>query len=992
MRYIFLYLIFFFFSFFTSFISKAKDTLSLEYPSINYTTKDGLPSNETFCVFEDSRGYIWIGTDRGLVKYDGYEFKTYTTLDGLTDNVILALNEDDKGNIWYTGLNNMQLGYINPEMKFYNYKHHVDIVQLIEPFKYSTIHFNEIYFEGNDIYLVNRRYGYIIINNKGIKGVNLNRTGNLVTDLNIFHTENNNFVFSTYSSFGSSKGKYKSINVLNKRTNEVIYTLEKSIYRHLYPTLASRDSIDYIYEGIDQLVVNQSLVKHNKLNYLCSVFQISSNQFIFSVYNEIEENRILYYSNSPNVNDPKIKLKKGLRASSAIKDSRGGIWISSLRKGVLYIPNLSSKMAILDNPVEALYRVDSGLVLGTKSANYLNNIGSDFVNLMKSKLDYYDLYNIDSKFSFIGSITFNYSNSFITKEAYDAGILVKGIQNISDSLYYVWYPGYISKVIDSNIYLTSLWQKFNGALPRQTSFYCFKEDSCLFGTNVGLYTYFGDRIIDLEDEKESNIRHIEYLKDLGILVYSILGEGLVVRYKNGDKIKLTTKDGLVSNTINSIYKDSNSVLWIGTNKGVNSLKVSKNGNVSIETIVNASKNLSSPNILQIYYEDNILYLGTDVGFNIIDLKENKEKEGSQPLFIDNILVNDKLYDHLKEEIILPYDSNNITYYYLSIAFNMYGNINYRYKLKGQFDDWIYTKERKASFMNILPGEYYFELEAQDEFGQWVGLNQPHHLFIKTPFWQTWWFISGVIFIIISLIGGILFYYISNLKKERSYLENERLLSEELNESRQKALSAQLNPHFVFNSLNSIQNFILTKRTELSSDYLGMFSKLMRFVFENSKKLYVPLSDEVEALHLYLELEQVRHNHQFEYVINIEEGLNPRQVFMPSLLIQPIIENAIWHGLLHKQHGNKILEVSFKSKDELLVIEIKDNGVGRKKSIPKPKFIKKQKSSGVELTKQRLDLLSQSTGLKTSFEIIDLYDSHHTPNGTSVKISIPLNLS
>ena len=156
-----------------------------------------------------------------------------------------------------------------------------------------------------------------------------------------------------------------------------------------------------------------------------------------------------------------------------------------------------------------------------------------------------------------------------------------------------------------------------------------------------------------------------------------------------------------------------------------------------------------------------------------------------------------------------------------------------------------------------------------------------------------------------------------------------------------ALNSQLNPHFVFNSLNSLQNFILTNRKELSSDYLSTFSRLMRFVFENSKNLYVPLSDEIEALKLYLELEQIRRNNLFDYTIDYDSE-DSDDVYIPSLLVQPMIENAIWHGLLNKEDDNRLIRVGFRKDQDRLVIEVEDNGVGRGQSKPRPKLIRKQK--------------------------------------------------
>ncbi len=454
------------------------------------------------------------------------------------------------------------------------------------------------------------------------------------------------------------------------------------------------------------------------------------------------------------------------------------------------------------------------------------------------------------------------------------------------------------------------------------------------------------------------------------------------------QIRLSENDGLVSNTINTIFMDDDEVLWLGTNKGINSLQIDTlTDEYHINTISNGSKNLSSPNVLQIYNRDSNLYLGTDSGFDIINLA-GKTKKAQIPLILDSLYINDNCFKPTNKFNSLRYDNNTLTFYYTAITFNRFGDIKYRYKLEGLSDNWVYTKDRKATFIQLNPGEYMFHLQVQDEEGKWIKLEVKPYFYIKKPYWRTWWFIGIVILLGVLITGGILYYYITNLNKEKIFIEDKQRLSEELNETQQKALSSQLNPHFVFNSLNSIQNFILTKRTELSSDYLSMFSKLMRFVFENSKKLYVPLQDEIEALNLYLELEQVRHNHKFDYKIH-DESLKNELIYLPSLLIQPLIENSIWHGLLHKLEDDRKLDVVFSIKEAYLNIEIRDNGVGRGFSKPRPKFIQKQKSSGIELTKQRLNLLSQSLNIETNMKINDLFDSDRKPIGTSVVITIPV---
>jgi len=991
MRYIFLYSIVLILGLFTALQAKETDSLALEYPYINYTTKDGLPSNETFCVLQDSRGYIWIGTDRGLVKYDGYEFKTYTTLDGLTDNVILAINEDDKGNIWYTGLNSLEIGYIDPKMGFHKYIHNKELIEEVKRLMYPRIHFNDIYFDREDIYIVNRRYGYIIINKKGIKHVDIriNKTVKAIETRFVTH-ENWQFIYSYH---GLTFDVNRPVNIHNL-DNEMVYSYDKVKLKYINPTVLKKDSTLYIYDSYNHFILNDSVTDYSIMEEQCSAFELSRNLYIYSIYGDNDKDGTVYYSNSPNIHDEKTHLINGVRIINGILDSNGGIWLSTLRKGIFYFPNLNSKFSNLENPIHSLVPQKKGVSLYTKTQQLFYDYETNKIEYNNRLLNYRDTMNYFSNIGFFNLIQ-------IDLKLKEAGELyntcgIKGIQNLSDSLKYVWASGYIGKIKRDKISHTKFWHEYGDKLPFQESLFCFEEDSCLYGTRDGLFLYRGDDILDLNKEKKKRIRHIDYFKQSNVLVYSIWGEGLVLKYKNNKEFRLSDKEGLVSNTINVFFMDTDERLWIGTNKGINRLSIDDiTGEYILETINNGSNNLSSPNILQLYYRNNILYLGTDSGFDIINLKlEEKETKTDLPFVLDALEINNKPYSITNKSIVLSYDSNSLTFYYTAIVFNLFGQVNYRYKLDGLSNQWIYTNERKAIFLNIASGNYKFFLQAQNEYGEWIGIKEPLTFTINKPYWETWWFR----FIILGVLGYIIYYYISNFKREQEFLKQEKRLledkqrlSDKLNESQQKALSSQLNPHFVFNSLNSIQNFILTKRTELSSDYLSTFSKLMRFVFENSKKLYVPLSDEIEALKLYLELEQVRHNHKFDYNID-SRPLRTEGFFIPSLLIQPIIENAIWHGLLHKLENNRLLEICFTSDSDYLHIEVKDNGVGRGSSKPRPKFIKKQKSSGIELTKQRLDLLSQSTGLNTKFEIKDLYNEAREACGTQVIISIPNKLS
>jgi LytS/YehU family sensor histidine kinase len=223
--------------------------------------------------------------------------------------------------------------------------------------------------------------------------------------------------------------------------------------------------------------------------------------------------------------------------------------------------------------------------------------------------------------------------------------------------------------------------------------------------------------------------------------------------------------------------------------------------------------------------------------------------------------------------------------------------------------------------------------------------------------------------------------------ERS--ERERQLAElkqKSTEMEMQALRAQMNPHFIFNSLNSINMFILENNKLLASEYLSKFSRLVRLILQNSQEAFIPLERELEALQLYLELEALRFENKFEYKIDVDDDVDSTMLKVPPLIIQPYAENAIWHGLMHKKEKG-LLEIEVYREDEMLIYKITDDGIGRKKAAElKSKSASTQKSMGMRITADRIDMLRQQN--KTSITITDLVLADGNPGGTEVLIKIP----
>ncbi len=333
-----------------------------------------------------------------------------------------------------------------------------------------------------------------------------------------------------------------------------------------------------------------------------------------------------------------------------------------------------------------------------------------------------------------------------------------------------------------------------------------------------------------------------------------------------------------------------------------------------------------------------------------------------------------------------FNQNTIRLDFVMIDFVSPAAIEYFYMLDGVDKDWVSNgKQRSVRYSGLHPGKYIFKVKARNANGEFSNQMAEWKFEIKPPFWKTWWFLL----ISTLLIGYLTFYFardrINKIKqREKFKSEYERKIAE----MEMQALRAQMNPHFMFNSLNSINNFILKNDPDNASGYLTKFSRLMRLILDNSRNEWVLLENELKALELYVELEAVRFDNAFTYTIEVTQDISVETVMVPPLLIQPYAENAIWHGLLHRKEPGGKLDVRLWKNDGKLYIEIEDNGVGRDEAKRlKSKTATKQKSHGMKITAERMDIVNKVYNVDAGVVVTDLEDDRGNQNGTMVLITL-----
>jgi hypothetical protein len=351
-----------------------------------------------------------------------------------------------------------------------------------------------------------------------------------------------------------------------------------------------------------------------------------------------------------------------------------------------------------------------------------------------------------------------------------------------------------------------------------------------------------------------------------------------------------------------------------------------------------------------------------------------------------ILFEQQLLDN--HIIRLSPDENLFTIEFASLNYTNPGEIRYEYRLKDLEQNWKEAERRGfAGYTHLKGGNYTFEVRAVNSEGQYSDITAVP-VFIGTPFYKTWWFNLAVSLIFSAIIFFIYQMRIRNVEKTEALKTK---FNKQLAETEMRALRAQMNPHFIFNCLNSINRYIIKNDHKTASLYLTKFAKLIRLILDNSETHEVALSQELEALKLYIDIEALRFDHKFSYEIIVDENINTEAIQVPPMIIQPFVENAIWHGLLHKETPGR-LKLKFYIEQEMLVCEIEDNGIGREKAGEmKSKSATTRKSLGLKITSDRLSILNERTSRNGGISFIDLKEKDGSVAGTRVVVKMPVDV-
>lgn len=353
------------------------------------------------------------------------------------------------------------------------------------------------------------------------------------------------------------------------------------------------------------------------------------------------------------------------------------------------------------------------------------------------------------------------------------------------------------------------------------------------------------------------------------------------------------------------------------------------------------------------------------------------------IILRSVLVNtiEKRYDTV---LCFLSGENNFEFIFEAVDLSFSGPLLFRYRLN-QTEIWKTTGEKKLFFPALPAGQYRFEVAAKNDKSEW---SEPviFPFTIIPPLYQRWWFVLSA-FVAVAVITAII---VNRRNRQLLKVQQQQFVAQQrMNEMENQAKQAMMNPHFVFNALNSIQQYINDNDRISANKYLTKFSRLIRLNLDLVNKRLITLEEEFEKLKLYLEIEQLRFGEKLEYELIIDPHLETDNIFIPSMILQPFVENAIWHGLMASSEGGTItLHATSFEKEKMLRIEISDDGIGINQS-KKLNHQKRRKSFGIELTIDRLNLFAQKYGRDGAVTLIDLSEKDQAKHGTLVTIELPL---
>lgn len=949
---------------------------------------NGLPSKEVYSLLVDKKGFLWIGHELGLSRYDGISLTNFTC----TNQVSLSISdllEDENGRIWCHNFSG-QLFCVEKEKMVeitdYDYTKedaYPKIGLLDKELLVTSKQGLFIYHTGNH----QKKYIFKTSNDQKAQST---ESIAIASNFAILYGKKQMYAYNTATglkpitvcSMDSNNKPFKIMGIYANTTNDTVFGLDNN-QTQIHKLLLRNDTLVCV--GTVQCYSRVTYISKSNINkYWIHASKLSQlNDGTIQIHNKNISDIVVDHENNYWLSSltgglyfiPKKKawevkkdvfLNKDEFVKTFIASTKGIIKVTNL--GNVYIGNQPNKKSVLQLPQNAGEVVN---IVEVNKSEYLIITGNALVHL-----------NIQT------SIIKTYMDKVAVKKAivdkeYIYLATAGGFKIISSHL--EKEPRFVT-VTGKNATKDNTEANFNTNQRSRSIAYNLSTDQMYVAYKTGLYklTQGGYKPILYQNMP---IYATDLILHKNKLVIATMSNGLLIMEDNRIK-NITTKDGLTSNSIIKLQQ-TQEYIWL---LGAGLVQVI---NLKTEKIENnwALPDIHGTEVYDIKIIENKNWIATNSGIYEFTLQNNKEqkKPVNHLLFVTTDFT-DTIYNNHSS---ISYSHNNIQFHIAALWYSKPLTLQIKYRLLGSTNQsWqmVSALQKTVNFSALEAGNYTFEAVAVNEYGIEAETPIVYKFVVTKPWWMQWWVYAIIAGIIIDIAYLIVQQRINNINKRNTLDLNNVQLEAQLRNSMLTAMKSQMNPHFIFNALNTIQSYIYTNDKRKASSYLGKFSNLIRTILSASNKINVTLTEEIEMLQLYIDLEEMRFEDNFEATIVVDPELNTDTIQIPPMLIQPYVENAIKHGLLHKE-SNRQLSISFQLMKEVnaVHIQIDDNGIGRKQS----GLLYKKKNEGLGFSTnandKRIHILNQTLKNKIDISFIDKKDAEGNATGTTVLISFPLEM-
>lgn len=963
----------------------------------HYTASDGLASSIVYEMAQDREGFIWFATANGISRFDGSHFKTFRTQDGLNSNSNTSIAEGSNGEM-----------YIGNYEKGINVRRHGQFGSLC----------TEI---GGKRFPIS--FLIVVLGRNGEKKIYAYRSWGSIAVINEKpFTVPAGQIISLYPKYLNKLVLLQNGKLIGATTDGLYLFESDTLTKIMIKGLP--DQAFYCCAPCDEgfLTGTRGMIYRISNARITGTYRIAlADENDVSVILEDRQGNIWFSimnrgfycipGGSGEIIDMGIKL--GLQHSNVnnyLEDAEGNIWISTYGKGVfclnnMYLKTLDETDGLSNNCVYSL--------LGDKQGNLLAGTFNG-LNILKNGV--FERVRSDSNKTlteYIHSIK-RYQDEFYICGGFRRGSAQSIKQNgftmhMLDHLSFCrTHNGWYLFGTAFNNLLTR--RGLNGKDSHSRSFHVFGdsvhvnrineifEDSeyhIWIGTSLGLCRVAdpGDTTDKGEWKKSffpsdlvlnSRINSICEARDKTIWIAGEKGVSCI-RFENDSITTFTHMDGYDLSSSTSLAIDNKERIWIGNMKGLYLI----DGNEV--RFLNKTSGLPSDEVYSLYFHPglNMLYVGTNNGISMLDIGLFDSYHPSAPrVKITGIKAGDSVFTDFSNPVFTP-NPRDVNIDFTALHFSSPGSVRYRYKLN---EEWVTTNHDFLNLLSPRHGEFQLQIMAKAHNTGW---GEPCMLTfrVQPKFTETGWFYLLIVFV--ALTGTILIGR-WRLKMNNRKIRKELETAERINQLKHQALSAMMNPHFISNSLNSVQYLVNCGRYEEANDYITMIARLMRKNLDTAGSGFILLSEELYRLQLYLDLEKLRFQGSFSYEIIAGHNVDTNAIMIPNMIIQPFVENSLWHGIIDSGNQGK-LTVSFSFEEvtinssscQALIIKVVDNGIGIQAARKNKKG--DHISRGISIIEERLRLLSMKMQLPSPVSFEDLTHLGADSHGTEVIISLPPSL-